>query len=244
MRKQFDLNLRALDRLLVLVHGEYGSGKTHLLGDFLRTEAVHGPVAFINVAGEDGYMSLANFGLGMAGETVETVDDFNSAVLDLRTKGKPRAVGVDSLKWLLRAAIVKVCGPNRLPEISKTKNDWPAIHKLMEDMVVSLRNVAPFVMCVCPSDKSINQITGELMLTPDLPGRQAVGSAGWFDLVGLLRAETLNGGKVKRVLRVSPLPGIVTRQRFPTAIIEDIVLPEKEGGWLAIRERINAALVS
>ena len=49
-----------------LLHGPYGGGKTHLLGDMLATESEQGPVRFINLKGEDGYLSIMPEILGTA----------------------------------------------------------------------------------------------------------------------------------------------------------------------------------
>src|SRR3990167_11125059 len=76
MRTAFDLDLATLDTCLMLIHGAYACGKTHLQGDFLTWAQGRGEVAFLNVKGEDGYASIAAAGLWKVGETVDSVDAY------------------------------------------------------------------------------------------------------------------------------------------------------------------------
>lgn len=228
MRQRLNLDMTSLDRLMMLIHGDYGSGKTHLIGDMLAAEAARGPVAFLNTKGEDGYMSLAAAHLGEIGESVETVADFRAALGDLR-KLKLRAVAVDSLKYLCRIVTKGEVG-DRIPR----KDDWGPVHFQMESLVTELRSVAPVVVCVCPSDKSVNQLTGETKITPDLPGREAAGSAGWFDFVGYMQADTRGPSDVSRTITFTPSTSIITRQRLPVPILEVLQIPAGAGGWRTI----------
>lgn len=234
MRKKFNLDITTLDALTMLVHGNYGHGKTHFIGDALRSEATRGPVYFMNVCGEDGQLSIN--GMGVPGETIETVADYEEVLAEFR--GKPlRALGVDSLKALVRLVMDTTAG-GKMPE----KTDYMYIHWTMERLVRQLRQAAHYVLCACPSDKSIDQLNGQTYITPDLPGREAVGSAGWFDFVGFIKADFLGPGRVVRKLTLAPSLTVVTRQRLPKAITEDITIPEKGGGWAAFLQRVEAAL--
>jgi hypothetical protein len=97
------------------------------------------------------------------------------------------------------------------------------------------------VICVCPSDKSIHQLTGRTLVTPDLPGRAATGCAGWFDFVGYLSAETV-GKTVRRTLTFAPSANVVTRLRLPAPITEDLVLPTGPGAWALILRALESAM--
>lgn len=237
MRQRLNLNLTSLDRLMMLVHGDYGSGKTFLGGDMLAYEKSKGPVAFINTKGEDGYMSLASFSLGEIGETVETVQDFRDCLSDLR-KLKLRAVFVDSMKYLCRIVTTAEVG-QRVPK----KDDWGPVHFNMEQLTTELRSVAQIVLCVCPSDKSVNQLTGDTKITPDLPGREAAGSAGWFDFVGYMRADTRGPKDVVREVDFRPSTSVITRQRLAKPITDIIRIPEGSGGWKAIWSALENSLL-
>jgi len=65
-----------------MVHGGRGAGKTHLMGDFLKTESKNGLVRFINVVGEDGGLTLRGMGLGDVGEDIDSLKDFNDALTE------------------------------------------------------------------------------------------------------------------------------------------------------------------
>ena len=236
MRKSFNLDKKVLDSATFLIHGVYGAGKTHLLGDFLSNESKLGPVKFINVRGEDGMLSLAGAGLGDKGETVETVKDLEEVLEELRGGGY-RAVGIDSFKALCRVVMEEVNG-GRMPE----KSDYIPVHWVMERLAKRLRGVATYVMAVCPSDKSVDHVTGRTAVTPDLPGREAWGSAGWFDFVGYLTAEVVGLSLVKRELTFAPALNVVTRARLPKQLIQTIPVPNNGGGWVNIVQRINQAM--
>jgi len=240
MRKKFNLDTQELKGYSILVHGGRGAGKTHLMGDFLKVESVNGPVRFINVVGEDGGLTLKGMGLGDVGEDIDSLKDFTDALLDYE-KAKVYAIGVDSIhalsKWIMR----KVTGSERLPEIKAGGgNEWGDYHQTSYNTMMALRRAAKMIMCTCPSDKSVEQLSGKTFVTPDLPGRQAAGSAGWFDFVGYLEATNTASG-VTRSFNMVPNNTIIVRQRLPKQITVAIPLPNGLGGWAAIKGAIDAS---
>lgn len=240
MRKQFNLDLADLDRFTMLVHGNYGVGKTHLLGDFLRYyKALDKTVRFLNLAGEDGQLSIANFGLGGVGETVETYKDFIEACNDYR--GKVDALAIDGIRHLGQQVIKKQCG-DRLPSVGRGSDDWANIHRDFENAITGLRSVAPVVLCASASDRSLDQVSGEISLTPDLPGRQATGVGGMFDFVFVLKATVVGPNRIKRTLLTAPVQNTVIRARLPRQLPAEIVLPENHGSWALIQKTLQEAL--
>ena len=237
LRKKFDLDKSELDGYSILVHGGRASGKTYLVGDFLKTESANGPVRFINVVGEDGELTLRGMGLGEVGEHVESYQDFTDAIKEF-TGLKLQALGVDSIHALSRWIMRKVTGSDRLPEIRKEANEWGELHHLSYNTYMALRRAAKLVMCTCPSDKSVDQLSGKTFTTPDLPGRQAAGSAGWFDFVGFIEAVPTPGG-VQRTFNMTPNATVIVRQRLPKQITEPIRIPDGPGGWAAIKAAIE-----
>lgn len=244
MRRKFNLDITgdSLERAMILIHGGYAAGKTFLLADFLRHFAERGKVRFLNVIGEDGYMSAGTLGLGDVGETVDTYEDMSKALEEYKQEGL-LALGVDSLKPASKLAMAHILGTDaRMPTVGGNRNEWGEVHFAMENLTNRMRAVCPWVMCVCPSDKSVNQIDGKTYITPDLPGREAAGSAGWFDFVGYIQSEVVSGGKVLRKVKFAPNTTILTRQRLPRPITEDVTLPEGRGGWQKILEVINRTM--
>lgn len=225
---------------MVLVHGGRASGKTYLQGDFLCTEMKNGPVRFINVAGEDGALTLRGMGLGEVGETIESYKDFMEAITEY-TGLHLQALAVDSAHALSRWIMQKVTKSDRLPEIRKESNEWGELHHISYNTYLALRRAAKYVMCSCPSDKSVEQLSGKTLITPDLPGRQAAGCAGWFDFVGYLEATPIGPNDIQRRFMMTPNASVIVRQRLPKQITEPIIIPTGPGGWNAIKTHIEKA---
>ena len=236
-RLKFNLDLLMVDSFTMLVHGIRASGKTHLIGDMLSVEGKVGKTCFINMAGEDGAASAKSFKLGDVGETHESYADFQSFCKDYAGK-KLQAVGLDSLsvlgRWVMRATV----GSDRLPRVTKESNEWGEFHREMDNAMALLRNTAKYVVAVCPSDRSVDAVTQRTYISPDLSGRQAVGSAGWFDFVGYLQADIESPTTVARKFVIAPNSTIVVRQRLSHAITSDLKLPEGVGSWSLIKNTI------
>jgi len=249
-RLRFNLDQRELKRTTVLVHGNWASGKTHLVGDFLRAEQSEGPVAFLDIVGEEGTDSCADMGLGENGYTIDSIKVLHQLLDWFKGNGGLRAVGLDSLKALVELVMVHVLGKSRYEsaKVDIEPGEWGDIHRAMRQMVLKFRTVAPWTMMVSTSDISVDMVTKEGILGggikgkggfigPDLPGKQANGCAAWFNLVGFLRAE-VESKRVSRTLMVTPSNKILTRQRLPRPILEDIKIPEGKGGWLSIKNTL------
>lgn len=238
MRKKFNLDKPRLDGFSVLVHGINAVGKTHLAGDFLREESKAGPVRFIDMAGEGGAMAAASAKLGEVGEWIDTYDSLLEALAEYK-KEKVHAVVIDSLVWLNSAARTKIFKTNRAPS---NPDEWTELHRLMGNIIAEARESVKYLLCTCPSDRSTDQVTQKTYVTPDLPGKEARSSAGWFDFVGYLTADVIAPGTVKRVFTLAPNSLITVKQRLPDAITDDITLPNGPGGWAVIKGRIEAAM--
>lgn len=222
----------------MMVHGIRASGKTFLLGDLLAEESKAGPIKFINMLGEDGAASAKSFKLGDVGENHGSYDDYRAFCKEYAGK-RLQAVGLDSVSVLGRWVMRSVLGSDRLPRLTKESNEWGEYHREMDNALALLRNTARYVLAVCPSDRSVDAVTQRTYISPDLPGRQAVGSAGWFDFVGYLQAEVTGPGAVSRKLIIAPNATIVVRQRLARQITEDLQLPTGQGSWLKIKTTIQ-----
>ena len=191
------------------------------------------------MVGEDGGLTLRGMGLGDVGEDIDSLKDFTDALTEYAT-AKVHAIGVDSSHALSRWIMRKVTGSDRLPEIkSSGGNEWGDFHQTSYNTYMALRRAAKMIMCTCPSDKSVEQLSGKTYVTPDLPGRQAAGSAGWFDFVGYLEATNSPSG-VTRTFNMTPNNTIIVRQRLPKQVGAAISLPNGHGGWAAIKSAIEA----
>lgn len=234
-REKFNLDEQKLDKYNVLIHGINASGKTFLLCDFLKEESKTGVARFINIAGEDGALTGKGMGLGNIGETIDSYKDLNDA-LDEYQRDNVYALGIDSLAPLNSWIRVHLFKSDRLPNGA---DEWNELHRLMNNVMYKLKRTASRVMCTCPSDRSGDQVTQKTYITPDLPGKEARSSAGWFDFVGYLSAEPTGPGKVKRTLLMTPNGQTTVRQRLPRQIASEIILPDGLGGWKTIKDKIE-----
>lgn len=241
-----DLDAKVLDHTMLLIHSQRGHGKTHLLGDMLRAEVQNGPCAFINIRGEDGTLSLSGMGLGalgVKGYTTETIADYED-LLDTLRKERYHAVAIDSLAPLSDQMLYKIVGSARLPDAKvdgeRSKSMWGQLRWNLQQLLAKTRYSAKIVLAACASDKSASDITGSVAISPDLFGRLAHGSAGWFDFVGYLTADVIGKGEVSRSVTFAPSQGVVVKQRITRPILESIKIPTNQGGWEAIWTQIVA----
>lgn len=249
MRERFDLDLVSLDKLALLIHGAYGAGKTHLQGDFLSWASVKGPVAFLNIKGEDGQMSLAHARLGTVGQTVTTLAEYNEVLKEYAGQHLA-ALAVDALPALYDLILMSLNakGELRYPDASidgdRSRMMWGQATMRIRSAVIRSREVAPYVLWTSAYDRSANAVeTGAAQrITPNLPGKLADGIAGVFDAVGYLTAETLSPEHVQRRVLLAPTLAVLTKLRLPRPITKPIDIPAGKGGWAAIFAAFEAAL--
>lgn len=237
-RRKLDLDAADLSRLGVLIHGAYGVGKTALEGDFLKWAMAQGMKArFINIGGEDGYLTLAQMGLGKIGEHVDTEQDFKEAIDEAKVD-KVQALAVDSLPAYANVQFKLACGgelryPDPTVDGERGRMLWGQVKMKTMGGVLRSRAAAPYVLWVAAHDKGTDPIEGGQgkSITPNLVGQQARECIGWFDFVAHMRAQTEGPGKVRRWLEMAPSEQVLTRQRLPIAITKDIELKEGPGNW-------------
>jgi len=239
-----NLSLRSLDTFALLLHSGPGAGKTHFMGDACFYEQQNGPVGYVNIKGQEGWLSLAEYEFGeqMHAETVETLDDFMECMADFQSMGMACNT-VDSLRDLLRLCVINTTGTDRPPKVGgNNNNEYSQIYFDFERAIRVMKDSARRVITCSTSDRSTDQLTGKVNIVPDLPGRQGNGIAALFDFVGYMHAST-NLGMSKRNLSFQTMTvsvsktdeiSILTRQRLARAITKDIVIPNGKGGWEAM----------
>lgn len=237
-REKFNLDTQELDGYNILIHGINASGKTHLCGDFLLSEKANGAVKYVNVRGEDGALTLKGMGLADVAEHIDSYDSMEECLDDSR-KTKVHALAIDSLAPLNSWARVKLFRTDRMPSNS---DEWTELHRLMHNIMLKAKKSAKYVMCTCSSDRSVDQVTQKTYVTPDLPGKEARSSAGWFDFVGYLSAEATGPKVIKRTLLMAPNALITVRQRLPKQIMGELMLVEGTGSWNVIKAAIEGGL--
>lgn len=235
------LNLDSIDlsAWTMLVYGPYGGGKTYLGGSFLR------PVEsslYVNVAGEDGYATLALFSPRPRAITVESWAEWQA----LQFPQVDRLV-IDSLSALYRLQLIAHLGELRYPDPQRdgerARMLWGQLKLGLAGAVAKSRSLGKRVLWLAPYDRSDDPTSGGRGLTPDLPGALAWGCGGWFNFVGLLRVESTSQGGVRRIVSFAPSAAALTRIRGLTQeIYAPITLPEGPSCWDAVESAMLRAL--
>jgi len=242
-RMRFNLDVRHLEELAVLAIGPYNSGKTYLMADFLKEQQKEGEVAYIDMAGEKGSLSAANFKLGDFGYRIENYTELKGVLAYLKGR-KLAGVGLDSLPELVAILSKKVTGGDLWPD---EPAKWNELHSTLKATIKELKATCPWVFCTTvaaiETDPEHKELTGMTIkyLAPDLPGKQARFIIGCFDMAGYLEVKKV-GPKTTRAFIVDAPARLLVRQRLPNPITEKIQLGDGPGGWTAIRTRIQRAL--
>lgn len=251
MIQKFNLDDVGMRGGTILPFGDAAVGKTHLIGDMLKVEQAAGPVQYINILGEDGMLTISKLGLGNVGVTIDTYEDF-MALIKEKTAKPDQAWGIDSFQMLQRLASKKITGSDRLPKIPSSDemksgaiNEWPEIHRLVEDAARKAKYAARFVMFACSIDKTVDNLdlSGRpkaKYIGPNLPGKEATECQYWFDFIGQLTCTAVGPGKYLRTFDMVKDNIKLVRQRLPQMIVKPIILPEGQGGWLTIKNEIIA----
>ena len=244
LRLRFNLDKRDIDDgLAVVAFAPFNAGKTFLMADFLKTQQAEGEVMFIDIIGERGSLSAANFGLGDTGYHVETYNEFIDLIKWARTRNI-MGIGLDSLQTWLPLVCVHLFGNPRLPE---EPQEWNKMHLAMKQSMDLLKTGSPWIFCICSAaievdpDEKVKTGQTKQFIAPDLPGKQARVIIGNFDLAGYLQVTKV-GNKTSRNFIVDSPGKLLVRQRLPNPITEPILLPHGPGGWSAIRGAIEEAL--
>lgn len=234
----------------MLIHGDYSVGKTHFLGSALKSLTAGGPGLLIVTQGEPCLSTIQGVGIpDLAVVVLESYADADEVVREYAGKGL-RVVGLDSLLILSDMTIEKVTGGQRGPGQKDDKGrtydgrqEWSTVKNDYRRAVKQLQRLAPFFLAVCPSSKSENELTGQTSISPDLPGKTAIGIVGMFDFCAYLDYTPLSPTKVQRRLHLEPMGSIATRCNLPRAITKPILLPEGIGGWELFEAEVKKCLV-
>lgn len=225
----------------ILIHGVYASGKTHFLGDALRSASQHGEVIFANVCGEDGMDSSAHIGLLPDTQRLE-IDRVEAAeeLAAYCTEKKVYMLAVDSLSVLYDIVIKKKTLGRRVPSRGRGEdNEWSLIHLWMEELMHKLRRCAHHVVMTAPSQLGVDLVKDNesliatpMKIMPEMPGKYGAGGqcAKWFNLVGYLSLDDRKKSEVKRQLHFESTDRFLTRQRLPRELTEPLDIGET-GGW-------------
>lgn len=224
-----------LDRVSYLFAGEPGAGKTKMLGEVLAEYGKAGYV--IDFPKEKGLLTIKH--LGIDGETLDTYEDWKGFLNDVasgKLKDK-KALGIDGLPRFYRDIVIPSLFPHKTPEAT----DFTSIHKRFEDEVTLVKRHVPVIVATALVDRSMDQVRQELYITPDLPGKMAVGVAALFDYVLYLESEAI-GTTVHYRCLTAPRGKMVVKVRGQRAPIPVISLPVDKPAWPVVKSELQAAL--
>lgn len=247
----FDLNLANLSKISMLLQGVPNSGKTHLACDMLRTERAFGPIAFLDIQGEEGYGSGAHMGLGKIGKRASSKQD----VLDFAAycvKEKIHAGVLDGGRHLYMTImnnVMQAGGASDLPRLPDAKKDgerartyWSNARFEFEQTITAVKTSVNVLILTSVSAQDVHEITGEKQTAPDIYGKAGSGLIGLFDFAGFMSWRILGPGRLERRISFQARNDAQTRQRLAFPLKEDIVLPEGFGGWSKIKAALEAGL--
>lgn len=246
--KKIQLADVTLERLALLVYGEYGHGKTRFLRDIIETELVsHQPeqMLYISHADDEGYMPLR----GLDVPAVELDDPRDIDLLITEHSKKPLHLmcldGLDKTSDLIMRGTI---GSDRAPKGGgQDKNEWTEVHRAFFQKLSRLRKCASYFVATAPAAKYKHPVTGDNDVYPDLPGAQASKVIGSFDFAIGIEFRKSPLGKTSRWLRVKPANGAASvafalRQRLVHELTEDIEIPQGGGAWSILKGQIETAM--
>lgn len=247
--KKIELAKVELERLSLLLIGEYGSGKTRMLRDVIETEleggAEESSILYISHADDEGYMPLK----GLAVPAVELDDPKDVDQLITEYSKKPlHLMCVDGLDKTSDLIMRGTIGSDRAPKGGgQDKNEWTEVHRAFFHKVSRLRKCASLFVATAPIAKYNHPTTGDSAVYPDLPGSQASRVIGAFDFTLGIEFRRSPLGKTSRWLRVKPANGAAAvaftlRQRLLHELTEDIEIPQGGGAWRVLKKQIEEAM--
>lgn len=242
--KRLDTSNRSIIGTALLVHGDYNTFKTYLLGSILAHEKAEGPCVYAHIAGEPAPTSLYSHDLeGVEMFSLESIEDCHTLAQEQQGA---RVIAVDSLIMLEDLATQKLTGGKRAPGGVRGehdgRNEWGKIKFEFKNALMKMRRACQLFVAVCPSAKNVNEVTGEKFVMPDLLGKFAAQVSGWFNFVGYAEAVTLGGKNVRRSLDFAKRTDAATRCNGITPILKPIQLPAGPDVWLPVREALVKAL--
>lgn len=259
LRKGLDLNLTSLDDgFTICPHGNYNTFKTYLGGSMIQWVLSRGGKAvFLNISGEDGYRTLANFPAIVPSEHIWEADDYK-AIEEAQTtleKEPVTALVVDSGKVFAEKVALKVTGDVARPlrvsnEKGVSNTDWPDMHYYLPQMIQRLRRCAKYVMVTCSSDIAADPLDTEgqwfakksRQVRPDFPGKSSGFSRGWFDFLAYCEVDA-SLGSINRSIHFEYDDRFSTRARVVVPFKRPIKLLEGPNCWEAVYKELEAHCV-
>ncbi len=215
-----------MQRLNILLYGKPGEGKTWLAGTAMTDERM-APVLFLDVEGGSSTLHHRD-------ERLQVVEV--QAVKATRNAAKPgiadvysfllagghgfKTVVIDSLTELHKLTLYEIVDeqrgkPGRDPDLP-TLQDWGKAGEKMRKIIRLFRDLPLHFVATALEQENKDELTGEITITPSMPGKLAPEIAGFFSIVGRLYTtkEVNEQGQRIRKLMVQPNGKVQAKDRF------------------------------
>lgn len=205
----------------MLIYGEPGAGKTHFLG----TCADHPeffPFLLIDVEG--GAMTLRDRQEGVDVIQVRNYQEVVDAINTLyKNQGYYKSVGLDSgteLQKLDMRTVMKErydANPDRTDIYVPDQRAWGKSNERVRMTIRALKDLPMHSFVTCLQATDIDERSNRKNFFPSLPGKLKAEVAGFFDIVGHLRAKDERGEDgetvIVRTLQVIKTEAVVAKDR-------------------------------
>lgn len=192
----------SIDWLNILVYGEPGAGKTHLLG----TAQDHADTSPLLIADVDGGVATLRRRKDIDVVQVRSFNDLAKLFVELFDAVKDdslpyKTVGIDSLSEFAKVDIGEISKTfasmnDKLDEDIPDMRAYAKSGNHVRRIVRRFRDLPCNVIFTCHTQNDRDNFN-RLIYRPQLPGKLQVDIPGFLDIVGWLRAEVTDAGVVR-----------------------------------------------
>jgi len=247
--QEFDLATRVPECKKVLIIGQEGSGKTHLIGTF--------PKPIFMFSFDKGYDTLA----GIAGIKVATFVDenrekpvayreFEQRLAKLMQgeeytwadgrKEVYKTIAIDSITFLSNALFDHVQALNSNVNKKASFNEYQIIKSMLQDVLTKCLLVGEYVAVSSLIKVDKDDLTGEVFFLPNVIGSTRDDMGAWFDAVFFSVANKSFDGKVTYKINLVGDSRRKAKIRIPSSLAR-LFNPEEEADFQVILEKLKRA---
>ena len=220
----------------ILAIGESGAGKTRLCGTAKKpvmlfsfdkgydTVALTPGVKVVSILEEDRRRPVAwrefkmRFDKWLLGEEYTWPDG---------RKEQYRTGALDSLTFLSQYCLNHFQGVNNNIDKKATYTEYQQILDNMEDILGKIKRTTEYMVCTALLRTDKDELTGQVMMQPNVIGSLRDKLAAHFDAVFLLAAIPQLQGQPKYIMKTAPDMRVNSKFRLPAAI-KDVTKPSEE----------------
>jgi hypothetical protein len=233
-----DLGVKPPDELITWIsglwYGEPGAGKTWLLGTCMDHPDMR-PMLLIDCEGGVTTLRKRRDIDVVPVRHINELDHIYTKVSEDKA-GYYKTIGLDGLSELQQIDMRDVMdvaynkNPDRVDPFVPSPREWGKNGERMRYIMRKFRDLpSNFIVTSLMGTEKDNDSGRIIGYYPLLPGRQKGEIPGFFDMVGLLRAEEeANGSKIVRKLQTTKSKKVLAKDRYSVlpAVMDDPTMPE------------------